>query len=604
MTTTVTTGAESVEWDLSDLYAGPDDRGVEDDLERARADARGFRERYHGRLAELSAVELAEATAELERIRSAVTRVEIFSRLRFAADTSDEARGAFVQRASEQAVAIGTELLFFELEWAALSDERAGPLLADPALERYRNVLRSQRRYRPHLLSEGEERLDAEKSVTGIGAWTRLFEELVSGIRVDVDGAAVSLDEALARLSRLTDREERRATAKAVTRALEPGLRTRAFVLNTVANERAVEDRLRGYPTWISARNLANEIPDQAVESLVAAIVGRYDIPHRYYALKARLLGLTRLADYDRFAPLETAPPPVAWDDARATVLDAFSSFSEEAGDIVRRFFDERWIDAAPRPGKLPGAFCETLVPDVHPYVFLNYTGEHGSVLTLAHELGHGLHGALAQDLGLLNARTPLTLAETASVFGEALTFRRLLEGEDDPRARLELLAKRIEDAIGTVFRQIALNRFEDGVHTERRSAGELSVARISELWADVQTSVLGPAVEVTDGYRSWWSYVPHFVWTPGYVYAYAFGYLFSLAIYRRYVEEGDALVEPILGLLSAGGSAPPAELARRLGFDVEDPGFWSAGLDAIATLVDEAEELAAAIEPAPAPSG
>ena len=604
MTTTVTTGAESVEWDLADLYAGPDDPRLDADLELALGEASSFRERYRGRLGELSASELADATAELERIRSSVMRVEIFARMRFAADTSDEARGAFVQRVREQAVAIGTELLFFELEWAALPDDVAERVLADPAIERYRNVLRSQRRYRPHLLSEDEERLDAEKSVTGVGAWTRLFNELLAGIYVDVEGAPVSLAEATARLSRLTDRDERRATAQAISEALEPGLRTRAFILNTVVNDRAIEDRLRGYPTWISARNVSNEISDEAVESLVTAIVGRYGIPHRYYALKARLLGLPQLADYDRFAPLETAPAPVEWDDARDTVLDAFSSFSPLAGEIVGRFFNQRWIDAAIRPGKIPGAFCETLVPDVHPYVFLNYTGERGSVLTLAHELGHGLHGALAQDLGLLNAQTPLTLAETASVFGEALTFRRLLEREDDPRARLDLLAKRIEDAIGTVFRQIALNRFEDGVHTERRNAGELSVARLADVWAGVQERVLGPAVELTDGYRSWWSFVPHFVFAPGYVYAYAFGYLFSLAIYRRYLDEGEALVEPILDLLRAGGSAPPAELARRLGFDVEDPGFWSAGLDAIAALVDEADELAASIGPAAAPSG
>ena len=601
---TTGTGAETIEWDLADLYAGPEDPRLEEDLARAREDAGSFRERYRGRLGELAAAELAGATAELERIRSAITRAEIFARMRFAADTSDEARGALVQHVHEQAVAIGTELLFFELEWAALADERAERVLGDPAIERYRNVLRSQRRYRPYLLSENEERIDAEKSVTGVGAWARLFSELVAGIRVTVDGQTVSTDEAMARLSRLADRDERRATAEAVTEALEPGARTRSFVLNTVANDRAIEDRLRGYPTWISARNLANEIPDDAVESLVAAIAGRYDIPHRYYALKARLLGLPRLADYDRLAPLETAPATIAWDEARATVLDAFSSFSPVAGDVVRRFFDGRWIDAAPRLGKMTGAFCETLVPDVHPYVLLTYTGERGSVLTLAHELGHGLHGALAQELGLFNAETPLTLAETASVFGEALTFRRLLEREDDPRARLELLTKRIEDAIGTVFRQIALNRFEDAVHTERRSEGELSVARLSEIWADVQERVLGPPVEVTEGYRSWWSFVPHFVAVPGYVYAYAFGYLFSLAIFRRYVDEGEALVEPILDLLRAGGSAPPAELARRLGFDVEDPEFWSVGLDAIAVLVDEAEALAASLEPAPAPAG
>ncbi|MDP8911428.1 MAG: M3 family oligoendopeptidase [Actinomycetota bacterium] len=591
---TTATGAETIEWDLSDLYLATDDPRLESDLDEALSAAKAFREHYHGRLAELSAADLHEATAELERIKSIVSRADAFARLRFAADTSDEARGALAQRVRERGVAVETEVLFFDLEWASLEDDRAEALLADDALEHYRNVLRAQRRFRPHLLSEPEERLDAEKSLTGTNAWTRLFDELLSDVRVPLDDAELSLDEALSRLSQLSDHEDRRRTAEAVTEALRPGVRTRAFILNTILNERAIEDRLRRYPTWISARNLANQIPDDAVESLVEAIRSRYDIPHRYYALKARLLGLPRLADYDRFAPLEQTPTTIEWDEARTIVTEAFASFSPLAGDVAERFFSGNWIDAAGRPGKTTGAFCATLVPGVHPYVLLTYAGERRSVLTLAHELGHGLHGVLASPLGLLNARTPLTLAETASVLGETLTFRSLLEREDDPRARLDLLTGQIEDALATVFRQIAMNRFEHAIHTHRRSEGELPVERLCELWANEQEQVLGEAVEVTEGYRSWWSYIPHFVDVPGYVYAYAFGFLFSLAIYRRYVEEGDALVEPILDLLRAGGSAPPAELAARLGFDLDDPGFWAAGLDAISGLVDEAEQVAA----------
>ena len=368
-------------------------------------------------------------------------------------------------------------------------------------------------------------------------------------------------------------------------------------MLNTILNERAIEDRLRGYDSWISARNLSNEIPDEAAESLVDAIVSRYDIPQRFYALKTRLLGLEQMRDYDRFAPLQAVEGAIAWDDAREIVLESFAGFSPLAGDIVGRFFERDWIDAAVRPGKMLGAFCATLIPERHPYVLMNYAGERRSVLTLAHELGHGLHGTLAQDLGLLNARTPLTLAETASVFGEALTFETLREREDDPRAVLDLLVGRIDDAVATVFRQIALNRFEHAIHTGRREEGELPVDRISELWSDEQRRMLGDAVEVTDDYGIWWSYVPHFIQAPGYVYAYSFGYLFSLAIYRRYLDEGEALVEPYLDLLRAGGSAPPAELASRLGFDIGDPGFWSAGLDAIGVLVDEAEQLAAQLD-------
>ena len=596
MSATVT-GAEAVEWNLADLYEGPDDPRLDDDLDEAAGAAARYRELYRGRIAELSALDLNEAVEELERIKSASTRVETYARLRLAADSTDQSRGALVQKVRERNTQIETELLFFDLEWAEVDDGIAERLLADEALERYASVLRSQRRYRPYLLSEPEETISVEKNVTGASAWERLFDDLLSDLSVSLDGRDQSLDEALARLSRETEQSERRRVADAVTEALRPGLRTRGYILNTILNERAIEDRLRGYPSWIAARNLANEIPDEAADSLVAAIVARYDIPQRFYALKARLLGLPRLADFDRFAPLQEVGGTIAWDDARELVLESFAGFSPLAGDIIGRFFERSWIDAALRPGKMLGAFCATTVPDVHPYVLMNYAGERRSILTLAHELGHGLHGALAQDLGLLNARTPLTLAETASVFGEALTFDTLKEREDDPRTLLDLLVGRIDDAIATVFRQIALNRFEHAIHTGRREEGELSVERVSELWLREQERMLGDAVEVTENYGIWWSYVPHFIAVPGYVYAYSFGYLFSLAIYRRYLEEGESLVEPYLDLLRAGGSAPPAELASRLGFDIGDPGFWAAGLDAIGMLVDEAERLAAELD-------
>jgi oligoendopeptidase F len=590
------TGAEAVEWNLDDLYLGPDDPRLAADLESALADAKAFRERYRGKLGELDAAGLNEATAEAERIHSVVTRAQAYAQLRYAADTSDEARGALAQRAQEQGTAIETEMLFFELEWVGVDDDRAEQLLADPALAHYANVLRAERRYRPHVLTEPEERIDNEKSVTGNSAWVRLFEELVSDLTVKVDGTTISLDEALSRLQQLGDQGARRALAEAVTETLAPGLRTRSYILNTVLNERAIEDRLRDYPTWISSRNLSNEISDESVDSLVEALASRYDIPQRYYRLKAKLLGLDTLYDYDRYAPLEDDPPTISWDEARDTVVEAFGNFDARAGDIIGGFFERDWIDAALRPGKVPGAFCATTVPGVHPYVLMNYAGERRSVLTLAHELGHGLHGVLAQPLGLLNARSPLTLSETASVFGEALTFQLLLEREDDPKARLSLLTGRIEDALATTFRQIAINRFEDAAHVARRGEGELPVDRVNEIWAETQRAMLGDAVQITDGYRTWWSYIPHFIGVPGYVYAYAFGYLFSLAIYERYVEEGDALVEPFFDLLRAGGSAPPGELAKRVGFDIEDPGFWSSGLEVLSSHVDEAEALAAEI--------
>ncbi len=594
---TTLTGAEQVEWDLSDLYEGPDDPRIESELQEALTAAHAFRERYHGKIGRLSAAELSHAVAELERIKSISTRVETYARLRLAADSSDQARGALVQKVRERNTQAETELIFFDLEWGALDDEAAERLLADPDLEPYTAVLRSERRHKPYQLTEAEEKISAEKNLTGVGAWSRLFNELLSDMRVRLDDQDLSVDEALSKLSRETSQDERGRIAAAVTETLRPGLRTRGYVLNTILNERAIEDRLRGYDSWIAARNLSNEIPDEAAQSLVDAIVARYDIPQRFYTLKARLLGLPRMRDYDRFAPLQEVGGTIEWSEARDLVLESFADFSPTAGDIVNDFFERDWIDAAVRPGKMLGAFCATLVPEVHPYVLMNYAGERRSILTLAHELGHGLHGALAQDLGLLNAQTPLTLAETASVFGEALTFEKLMEREDDPRARLDLLVSRVDDTVATVFRQVALNRFEHAIHTGRREEGELPVDRISELWKAEQERMLGDAVEVTDDYGIWWSYVPHFIAAPGYVYAYSFGYLFSLAIYRRYLEEGESLVEPYLDLLRAGGSAPPAELASRLGFDIGDPGFWSAGLDAIGVLVDEAEQLAAQLD-------
>ena len=388
------------------------------------------------------------------------------------------------------------------------------------------------------------------------------------------------------------DRDLGRRASEAVTEALAPGLKTRTFVFNTIAVDKSIDDRLRGYATWISSRNLSNDTTDEAVEALVDAVVGRYDVVQRYYTLKAKLLGLDRLSFYDRMAPLAEDATQVEWPDARQLVLDAFADFSDATGDVVARFFEENWIDAPPRDGKRPGAFCATNVPGVHPYVFMNYTGDRRSVLTLAHELGHGLHGYLAQPLGFFNASSPLTTAETASVFAEALTFKRLLGIEEDPQRRLNLLAGRIEDSIATVYRQIAMNRFEDAVHTTRRDEGELSTEKFEEIWLASQRQMFGDSVD-TDGYATWWSYIPHFIGTPGYVYAYSYGFLFALSIFRKYELEGDSIVEPYLDVLRAGGSKAPEELAEMVGLDLTDRKIWDAGIDALAAELDEAEALA-----------
>ena len=402
------------------------------------------------------------------------------------------------------------------------------------------------------------------------------------------------LDVALSRLMD-PDRDTRRAVAESLSEALEPGLRTRAFIYNTLVYDKSVDDRLRSYPHWLASRNLANEASDESVMALIEAVRGRFDIPQRWYRLKAKLLGLDRLADYDRNAPLETKEIVYSFGEAREFVLDTYESLSPDAGNVVRRFFDERWIDAPTRPHKRGGAFCSYTVPSVHPYVMLNYTANRRDVLVMAHELGHGLHAALAQPQGVFQQGTPLTTAETASVFGEALTFGRLLDAAgDDDEARLGLLAERIDGSIATVFRQMAMNRFEHLVHTGRRSEGELSVDRINAMWTESQAEMFGDSVEMLDGYRMWWSYVPHFINTPGYVYAYAYGQLLALSVYSRYLSQGPSFAPAYLEMLAAGGSRSPEELGRIVGIDLADPGFWDSGIDLIEQQLRDAEELVA----------
>jgi oligoendopeptidase F len=591
---TVEAELESVLWDLDPLVEGRGETGVDELLDEATRRAGAFAERHRGEVERLDSDRLAEAMEELAQIHELAGRAGSYAMLRFSTDTADPATGALLQRVRERGTTIETALLFFELEWAALDDERADALLASDRLAFCRHYLHNLRRYRPHLLSEPEERIMSEKEVTGSSAWQRLFAEQTSAIGVELPGAdqPVPLEVALSRLYS-PEREVRRGAADAVTEALEPGLRGRAFILNTLLQDKAVDDRLRDYPHWLRSRNLANEASDESVEALLEAVRARYELPRRWYRLKARLLGLDRLADYDRMAAVTAEDETVGWGEAREMVLDSYSAFSDALGGIVRRFFDEHWIDAPPRPGKRGGAFCAATVPSVHPYVMLNFTAKRRDVLTLAHELGHGVHGALAARQGIFHQSTPLTVAETASVFGEALVFGRLLERAETPDSRLALLAESIEDAIATIFRQTAMNRFEHLVHTERRERGELSVDRVGEVWAESQEELLGDAVELTAGYRSWWSYVPHFVTTPGYVYAYAYGQLLAMSVYRRYEDEGNAIVPSYLEMLAAGGSTSPEELGRIVGVDLTDPGFWDQGLALVERQLEAAEAAA-----------
>jgi oligoendopeptidase F len=407
--------------------------------------------------------------------------------------------------------------------------------------------------------------------------------------------APTTLDEALSNLFN-PDRAVRGATAEAVTIALQPGLRTRGYVFNTLLQEKSIKDRLRSYPHWLATRNLSNEASDESVRALVDAVRARYELPRRWYRTKARLLGLERLADYDRMAVVGADDTEVPWDEGREIVLETFGSVSERMREVANRFLTESWIDAPPREAKRGGAFSASTVPSVHPYVMLNWTNRRRDVTTLAHELGHGIHQYLARKQGVFHQSTPLTVAETASVFAEELVFGRLLEGTSEPGARLGLLAEAIEGQIATVFRQVAMNQFEDRVHTSRREDGELSTDRFGELWIETQEELLGDSVELTDGYRSWWSYVPHFIGSPGYVYAYAYGQLLALSVYRLYVERGDEIVPGYLEMLAAGGSRSPEELGELVGVDLRDPGFWDRGLDLVSEQLAAAEAAADAV--------
>ncbi|MEM8923673.1 MAG: M3 family oligoendopeptidase [Actinomycetota bacterium] len=573
--------AADVLWDLEPLLDGA--TSAAELMERASAVADEL-SGYRGRVATLDAGELAELMGRLAELNELVSRAGHYGMLRFSENTLDPDRGAEMQQLQEASTAIAAKLLFVELEFAAADDDHVAAIIDDERLDFCRHHLQTTRLTRPHLLSESEETILVETSGPRSSSWVRLFSELTSAIELTLpsleggDPETASLEAGLSRLAH-PDREVRQAAAKAVTAGLEPGLRTRGYIYNTLMHEKSIDDRLRNFPTWISSRNLSNEASDASVEALVAAVVGRYDIPQRWYTLKAEVLGLDRIADYDRMAAVAAGSQEIGWAEATGIVRDAYGSFSPELADVVGRFIDEGWIHAPIQPGKQPGAFCAYTVPGHHPYLLLNWTSRSRDVLTLAHELGHGVHGYLAAKQGIFHQTTPLTLAETASVFGETVTNNRLLELIDDPAEQFSLLASSIDDSIATVFRQVAMNRFENACHNARRDDGELSTERYADLWIETQTDMMGDSVELTDDYRSWWSYIPHFIGTPGYVYAYAYGQLLALSVYARYQAEGDDFVPAYLEMLAAGGSMAPEELGSIVGCDLNDPGFWDGGL-------------------------
>ena len=583
------TGAEGIEWDLSDLYS--DTESLREDLIECETKALEFAKTFRGTLATVSAVYLAGAMHKLEEIQDTAGRAFTYAYLNWSTDTVDSDRGALLQEVREQYTRISTSLLFFDLEWAGLDDDHVQTLLSSDDAVSFRHYLEVLRIAKPYLLSEPEEKIMVEKSVTGRSAWNRFFDEYLGDVRYTLGSESLTQQQILAVLHS-PDRQKREDAAAAFTDGLQKSLRPLTYIFNTVLSDKSIDDRLRGYASWVSSRNLSNEVDDATVEALVGAVVDGYPTVSRYYEMKKRVLGLSEMFDYDRYAPISESSRIIPWDEARKTVTESYAGFDPKMGEIVDMFFERNWIDARLHPKKRGGAFSHGAVPSAHPYILMNYTGRVRDVQTLAHELGHGVHQYLSRSQGIFHADTPLTTAETASVFGEMLVFQKLLAEETDPRNRLTMLMGKIDDTFATVFRQVSMNRFENQIHTLRRETGELSSDQLCEAWVASQTAMFGNSVTLTENYKYWWSYIPHFLHTPGYVYAYAFGELLVLALYDRYKEVGAGFSEEYVQLLSSGGSDWPDTLVGRLGIDLKDPQFWSAGVRSIDALVNEASAL------------
>jgi oligoendopeptidase F len=594
-----TSSADGVAWNLDDLYAGPDDPRIGRDLEAALERAKAFEAAYRGKIVAADgppADQLLAALRELEGLSEQMDRPAVYASLLHAAKTDDPRRGALLTLTREKRTAINKYLIFFDLEWIKVPDGPAQRLIASSTLVPYRHYLEQKRAWRPHYLTEPEEKVLEEKSITGRAAWVRLFDETVSAIRFPIvrDGRTeqLSLQQLLAKLYD-PDRATRRAAAESITKGLQENARLLTYVLNNVVLDHRIDYEMRHFPDPMASRHLANEISPAAVDALMTAVERHQDVVARYYRLKGRLLGLDHLYDYDRYAPLFGDLPACVWPDARRIVAESYEAFSPKAGSVVREFFAKSWIDAELREGKRGGAFSSSAVPSVHPYILMNFTDKLRDVMTLAHELGHGLHQYLSRPVGYLQCDTPLTTAETASVFGEMLTFNRLLEVFPEPRTRLALLCGKIEDSFATAFRQIVLTRFEQSLHKARQAEGELTTERINDFWLAANRPMHGDVVELTAGYGWWWAYIGHFIHVPFYCYAYAFGELLVLALVQKYKEDRPRFVPRYLELLSAGGSESPPVPLSRLGVDVTDPNFWDLGLRLLSDMVSQAEELA-----------
>ena len=585
------------EWNLSDLYTGLDSPEIKRDLERADNDCTAFEQEFKGRLVAMAAGEgagraLAEAVKRYEGIDDRLGRLISYASLVYAGNTTDPVRAKFYGDVQERITAASLHLLFFTLELNRIDDAQLEAAMRDPALGHYRPWLEDVRKEKPYQLEDRVEELFHEKSVTGYSAWNRLFDESIAGLRFKIAGKSLAIEPTL-NLLQDVDGKKRKAAAEALATTFKENLRPFALITNTLAKDKEISDRWRGFKDIADARHLSNRVEPEVVEALVAAVRAAYPkLSHRYYVLKAKWFGKKSLPHWDRNAPLpKVAQRMIPWTDARATVLTAYGAFSPKMAEVADRFFARNWIDAPVRPGKQPGAFSHPTVPSAHPYVLLNYMGKPRDVMTLAHELGHGVHQVLAAPNGPLMAPTPLTLAETASVFGEMLTFKKLLAQTTDKKQRKAMLAAKVEDMINTVVRQIAFYSFERKVHSERRN-GELTADKICELWMSVQSESLGPAIELKPGYETFWAYIPHFVHSPFYVYAYAFGDCLVNSLYAVYEKSASGFAERYLEMLSAGGTKHHSELLAPFGLDARDPKFWDGGLSVIANLIGELEAL------------
>jgi oligoendopeptidase F len=592
------TGAEGVTWNLSDLYLSLDDPRIENDLKDALSEAKSFEEKYRGKINSetITASFLLEAVKELESISEGTGKLTSYAYLVFAADTSNPKHGAFLQSVQEKTTEIRKHLMFFELEWIALPDEIANRLIEDETLSHYRHFLQNERRYKPHRLSELEEKILDEKANTGSRAFMRLFDEVINNVRFEVkfDGKLKHLTEPeVLALLYDTDQNKRKAGAKGLTKGLKENAHVVTYIFNTLVQDHASSDRIRSFTYPMASRHLDNEIDKATVDALMTSCEKNYDMVGKYYKLKKRLLGISKFRDYDRYSPIFPEKKTIRYETGKEVILEAFGHFSPRMAEIAREFFEKSWIDAELRTGKRGGAFSHSTVPSVHPYVFVNYTGKLRDVMTVAHELGHGIHQYLSRKQGYFECHTPLTTAETASVFGEMLVFHKLKESESDPKTRLALLCSKLEDIFATVFRQVVLTRFEEKLHFARRNEGELTSKHINKLWIEANKPMFGNSVELTEDYGWWWMYIPHFIHSPFYCYAYSFGELLVLALYHKYLQEGNAFVPRYVELLSSGGSEAPEKLLARVGVDITDPHFWQGGLDLLRQMVNEAVSLA-----------